>query len=96
MQRSHELARAGELPILGGRGLERVRLGRIIIRRVRHATCLAVVESERLAASGAQVQGRQRIDLARMRNRRDRAEDSLRLIDASAVVGLDPRQVEPD
>ena len=58
-----------------------------------HAARLARVEAPAFAGRGLQIQRGKRVDLPGARDRRDRAEDALRLIHARAVIGLDALQV---
>ena len=63
---------------------------------VGQASRFAIVESPGLPRGRTQVERRQRVQLTGMWNRRDRAEDALRLVHAGAVVGLDTLQVQLD
>ena len=96
VQRADERAGPRELPILRRRGLERVGHVRGAVGRVGQAARLARIEAPRRASRRPQVQRRQRVDLPGVRNRRDRSEDALRLVDARAVVGLDALQIQLD
>ena len=94
VQRADELARAGEFCVEFRRRLQRVRHGRIVVGRVRHAAGLARVEAHRLALGRAKIEGRERVESLRMRDGFHRPEDAVRLLDRGPVVGLDAREVE--
>ena len=96
VQRTDQSSRRSELTILGRGRFERVRHVAARVGAVGHASRFALIESPRPPRGRAQIERRQRVQLARTRNRRDRAEDALRLAHAGAVVGLDALQVQLD
>src|SRR5262249_53118558 len=56
-------------------------------------SCLARLEAPHCASRRTEVQCRQCVDLARMCDRRDRTENSLRFLYAGTVIGFDAPQV---
>ena len=61
------------------RDLQRIRHVWIVITHVRQAARLAGIETPARTRGGPEIQGREGVDLSSMRDRRDRAEDALRL-----------------
>src|SRR5262249_53118565 len=59
-------------------------------------SCLARLEARHCASRRTEVQCRQCVDLARMCDRRDRPENSLRVLYAGTVIGYDAPQVLVD
>src|SRR5262245_30696918 len=96
MERADEATRPGERLILRGGSFERIRHVRRCICLVGKAARLPRVEAPCGTSSRAEVQRRQRVDLSCMRLRGDGTENSLRLVDAGAVVGLHAPQVRFD
>ena len=96
MQGSDQRAGRGEMGVLLGRRLDRVRNRGVVVDGVRHAPGLVIVEPPLGAAGRPQVQRDQRVDLARALDRRDLTENALGLLDARAVVGLDALEVQLD
>ena len=96
MERADQAAGSGELLILGRSGLERIRHVRCRVCLVGQTARLSCVEAPPVASTRPQVQRRQRIDLSGVRNRRDRSQHALRLVDAGAVVRLNALQVGLD
>ena len=78
VQRPDELARGRELGVEVGRDLERIGHRRVFVGGVRHAARLALVEAPFRASRRAQIQRLQRVDLAGVRDRLDRARGSPR------------------
>ena len=93
MQRTDELPGLRKLPIELRSRLQRIRHRWIAIRRIRHAACLAIVETELLSRRRTQIQGRERVDLACVRDRRDGTENAFGLVHALPVVCLDAVQI---
>ncbi len=77
----------------GTRYFESIRHSRVVIGGIRHTSSLAGIESPAQASLGPQVQSRKSIELARVRDCRDRPKNAFRLVDAGAVIGLDTRKI---
>ena len=93
MQRADQASGARERAVLRCRHLERVGHVRRIVFRIREAARLARVEAPFHPLGGPEIERRQGVDLPRVGDRRDHAENSVRLVDARAVVRLDALQV---
>ena len=93
MQRTGETSRARERAILRSRNFERVGHIRRVVFRIGEAARLASIEAPFRARGRPQIKRRQSVDLPCMRDRRDYAENPVRLVDARAVVRPDALQV---
>ena len=94
VQRADELAGPRELGILLRGNLERIGHAGIVVVRIGHAARLAFVEAPFGARRRPQIQRRERVDLAGVRNRLHAgAENAVRLLDARAVVRLDTGEI---
>jgi hypothetical protein len=96
VQRAGQPAGAREVAILRRGNFERIGHRRAVVGLIRQRPRLARVEAPRRPRRGAQVQGRQRVDLPGIADGGDRPEDALRLVHARTVVGLHPAQIELD
>ena len=94
MEWAGEIAGLLELTILRGGDLERVRHRSTVVSAIGQAARLAIGESPFRPRGRSQIERGERVDLARIRNRRDRSKDAVWLVDARAVVGLDAFQVQ--
>ena len=77
MEWADEIAGLLELTILRGGDLERVRHRSTVVSAIGQAARLAIVESPFRPRGRPQIERGERVDLARIRNRRDRSEDAL-------------------
>jgi hypothetical protein len=93
VERADQLARLRELRVERRRHLEGVGHVRVVVDHVRLAARLAGIETPRRARLRPQVQRHQRVELAGVRDDRDRTEDPVGLIHASPVVRLDALEI---
>jgi hypothetical protein len=96
MERTDETAGSRELSVLCIGCLERIRHVRRGVGRIGQTARFSRVEAPRRATTWAQVQRRQRVDLAGVCNWGNRSENPLRLVDARAVIRLNAPEVRFD
>ena len=77
MEWADEIAGLLELTILRGGDLERVRHRSTVVSAIGQTARLAIVESPFRPRGRSQIERGERVDLARIRNRRDRSKDAL-------------------